>query len=123
MPVTTSGARTAVSLRSRCRFRSPRRCLASAPAPLNSAAASAAAARRHYDGLAWVRTRQEAVDQGWFGGPLTDEVASRLGDVVIAPREHVAVLDPSDPGEQWMRCRHGSLTPEEMLVPLLASRG
>lgn len=83
----------------------------------------AAAARRHYDGLGWVRTRQEAVDQGWFGGPLTDEVASRLGDVVIAPRQRVAVLDPADPGEQWMRSRHGSLTPEEMLVPLLASRG
>jgi hypothetical protein len=80
------------------------------------------AAHRHYDGLAWVRTRQEAVDQGWFGGDLTEEVASRLGDVVIAPRQHVAVLDPGDPGEQWMRCRHGSLTPEEMLVPLLAGR-
>ncbi len=83
----------------------------------------ATAARRHYDGLGWVRTRQEAFDQGWFGGPPTDEVASRLGDVVIAPRERVAFLDPADPGEQWMRCRHGSLTPEEMLVPLLASRG
>lgn len=83
----------------------------------------AAAARRHYDGLAWVRTRQEAAGEGWFGGPLTETVASRLGDVVIAPRQHVAILDPADPGEQWMRCRHGSLTPEEMLVPLLASRG
>jgi predicted AlkP superfamily pyrophosphatase or phosphodiesterase len=83
----------------------------------------AEAARRHYSGLGWVRTRQEAVDEGWFGGPLSEEVASRLGDVVLAPRQHVAVLDPSDPGEQWMRCRHGSLTPEEMLVPLLASRG
>ena len=81
------------------------------------------AARRHYGDLGWVRTRQEAVDQGWFGGQPTDEVASRLGDVVIAPRRHVAVLDPADPGEQWMRCRHGSLTPEEMVVPLLASRG
>ncbi|HUR23496.1 MAG TPA: alkaline phosphatase family protein [Acidimicrobiales bacterium] len=83
----------------------------------------AAAARRQHGPLGWVRTRQEAVEEGWFGGPLTEEVASRLGDVVIAPREHVAVLDPADPGEQWMRCRHGSLTPEEMLVPLLASRG
>ncbi len=85
--------------------------------------ALAEAARRHYGGLAWVRTRAQAVEEGWFGGPLRPEVASRLGDVVIAPRQHVAVLDPSDPGEQWMRCRHGSLTPEEMLVPLLASRG
>ena len=80
------------------------------------------AAHRHYDRMAWVRTRDEAVAEGWFGGPLSPTVADRLGDVVIAPRELVAVLDPADPGEQWMRCRHGSLTPEEMLVPLLASR-
>jgi hypothetical protein len=83
----------------------------------------AAAAHRHYDDVAWIRTRDEAVAQGWFGGPLAPEVADRLGDVVIAPFQPVAVLDPADPGEQWMRCRHGSLTPAEMLVPLLASRG
>jgi len=76
-----------------------------------------------YDSLAWVRTRQEAVADGWFGGELDDRVADRLGDVVIAPWAPVAVLDPADPGEAWMRCRHGSLTADEMLVPLLASRG
>ncbi|HEX2118682.1 MAG TPA: alkaline phosphatase family protein, partial [Acidimicrobiales bacterium] len=83
----------------------------------------AEAAHRHYDAVAWVRTRDEAVAEGWFGGPLSPEVADRLGDVVIAPREPIAVLDPADPGEQWMRCRHGSLTVAEMLIPLLASRG
>jgi len=83
----------------------------------------AQAAHHHYDGVAWVRTRDEAVAEGWFGGALAPHVARRLGDVVIAPRDHIAILDPGDPGEQWMRCRHGSLTPEEMLVPLLASRG
>ena len=81
------------------------------------------ATHRHYDEVAWVRTRDEAVEQGWFGGTLTPEVAERLGDVVVAPRGLLAVLDPADPGEQWMRCRHGSLSPAEMLVPLLASRG
>ena len=83
----------------------------------------AEAAHRHYDAVAWVRTRDEAVAEGWFGGSLSPEVADRLGDVVIAPREPIAVLDPADPGEQWMRCRHGSLTVAEMLIPLLASRG
>jgi hypothetical protein len=82
----------------------------------------AAAAHRHYGDVAWVRTREEAVAEGWFGGPLAPHVARRLGDVVVAPRELIALLDPADPGEQWMRCRHGSLTPEEMLVPLLAAR-
>lgn len=83
----------------------------------------AGAAHRHYDEVAWVRTRDEAIAEGWFGGALTPEVAERLGDVVVAPRDLIAVLDPADPGEQWMRCRHGSLTSAEMLVPLLASRG
>jgi len=83
----------------------------------------AAAAHRHYDDVAWVRTLDEAVAEGWFGGALRPQVAARLGDVVLASREPVAFLDPADPGEQWMRCRHGSLTSAEMLVPLLASRG
>ncbi len=82
-----------------------------------------AAAHRHYDGVAWVRARAEAVAEGWFGGPLAPHVAERLGDVAIVARDAIALLDPADPGEQWMRCRHGSLTPAEMLVPLLASRG
>jgi hypothetical protein len=84
--------------------------------------ALAAAAHRHYDDVAWVRTRDEAAAEGWFGGGLSERFAHRLGDVVIAPHEPVAVLDPADPGEQWMRCRHGSLTAAEMLVPLLAGR-
>jgi len=85
--------------------------------------AMAATAHRLYDDVAWVRTRSEAEAEGWFGGPLSPRVAHRLGDVVIAAREPIAVLDPADPGEQWMRCRHGSLTAAEMQVPLLAGRG
>jgi predicted AlkP superfamily pyrophosphatase or phosphodiesterase len=88
-----------------------------------SAEELADAAHRRYDDVAWVRTRDEAAAEGWFGGPLRPELAGRLGDVVIAPHQPLAVLDPADPGEQWMRCRHGSLTAAEMLVPLLASRG
>jgi len=84
--------------------------------------ALAEATHRHYDGVAWVRTRREAVAEGWFGGELSERVAHRLGDVVIAAREPIAMLDPADPGEQWMRCRHGSLTRAEMLVPLVAAR-
>jgi len=84
--------------------------------------ALAQAVHRHYDGVAWIRTREQAVSDGWFGGQLSDRFAHRLGDVVIATRDPVAVLDPADPKEQRMRCRHGSLTAAEMLVPLLGSR-
>lgn len=69
--------------------------------------------------VAWVRTREQVVDEGWLGGEPVPEVADRLGDVVIVPFEPTAVLDPADTGEQRLVSRHGSLTPDEMWVPLL----
>ena len=78
-------------------------------------------ARDLYCAQAWVRERDEAVAEGWFGGPLSSDAATRLGDVVLAPFEPVAFLDPGDVGEVKLRSRHGSLTSAEMLVPLLAA--
>ena len=69
---------------------------------------------------AWVRTREEVVDGGWFGGPLAPHVAERLGDVALVAREAVAFLDPADTGETRLAARHGSLTAAEMYVPLVA---
>ena len=43
-----------------------------------------------------------------------------LGDVVLAPFVPTAFLDPADTGELRLLARHGSLTPEEMLIPLLS---
>lgn len=80
----------------------------------------AATARHSADG--WVRSREQAVAAGWFGGPLAPEVESRLGDVVLAAHRPVAFVDPNDTGEVRLVSRHGSLTPEEMLVPLVATR-
>ncbi|MGI9033908.1 MAG: alkaline phosphatase family protein [Acidimicrobiales bacterium] len=81
----------------------------------------ATAARRHHGHQAWVRTRDEAIEEGWFGGELQPQVESRLGDVVLAAREPVAFLDPADTGAVKLRSRHGSMTPAEMLVPLLGA--
>jgi predicted AlkP superfamily pyrophosphatase or phosphodiesterase len=78
-------------------------------------------ARSLYGTQAWVREREEAVAEGWFGGPLSSDATTRLGDVVLAPHEPVAYLDPADVGEVKLRSRHGSLTSAEMLVPLLAA--
>jgi hypothetical protein len=69
-------------------------------------------ARELYSGQAWVRERDEAVAEGWFGGALSSDATTRLGDVV---------LDPADVGEVKLRSRHGSLTSAEMFVPLLAA--
>ena len=78
------------------------------------------AARTHHGDQAWVRTRDDAVAAGWFGGVPAPEVLGRLGDVVIAARDDVAFLDPADTGEVTLVSRHGSLTPAEMRVPLVA---
>jgi hypothetical protein len=85
----------------------------------------ALAARAHetYGDEAWVWTAEELIDGGFFGGPLRPEVRSRLGDVAIVPFAPVAYLDPADQGDAMLVCRHGSLTPDEMWVPLLASGG
>ena len=76
-------------------------------------------AKAAHGDVAWVRTRDEVVADGWLGG--TGGVAPEwLGDVVLAPFEATGFVDPADPGEIRLRSRHGSLTAAEMLVPLLA---
>lgn len=72
-----------------------------------------------YGEVAWVMTREEVVEAGWFGGPLRPDVQRRLGDVALIARAPVAFNDPADPGELTLASRHGSLTREEMWVPLL----
>jgi Type I phosphodiesterase / nucleotide pyrophosphatase len=69
---------------------------------------------------AWVRTRDQMVDEGWFGGPLSKDIAGRLGDVALVAHAPVAFLDPADTGETRLMGRHGSLTPDEMAVPFVA---
>jgi len=76
-------------------------------------------ALRRYEGVAWVRTRREVIDEGWLGGVPSAEVERRLGDVALVPFEPVAFIDPADTGESRLVCRHGSLTTAEALVPLL----
>lgn len=77
------------------------------------------AAESLYGHEAWIRTREQIEDEGWFGGSLRPEIARRLGDVAIVARGPVAFLDPADTGETRLMARHGSLTAAEMFVPLL----
>ncbi len=80
----------------------------------------AAAARGAFGHLAWVRTAEEMVEDGWLGGEPVPAVADRLGDVALVPFEPTAFLDPADIGELRLVARHGSLTAAEMYVPVLA---
>ncbi|MEZ5320520.1 MAG: alkaline phosphatase family protein [Microthrixaceae bacterium] len=81
-----------------------------------------AAAIEHHADVAWIRSRQECIDEGWFGPHVTAEAASRLGDVAIVPFEPIAFEEPTDTGPYKLVGRHGSLTPDEVLVPLLVAR-
>jgi hypothetical protein len=68
-----------------------------------------------------VLTRDEAFARGWFGD-VAPGVRPRIGDVVVAARGTTAVLSSRDfPYEARLVGMHGSLTPEEMLVPVLVS--
>jgi len=72
----------------------------------------------------WVFSREQVIDERLLGPVApTPEIARRIGDVVVAAREPVAFDDPRNPGESRLVSGHGSLTPDEMLVPLLAARG
>ncbi len=67
-----------------------------------------------------VLTRDEAVGRGWFG-PVDAAVRPRLGDVVVACRDDFAVVSSATfPYEAQLVGLHGSLTPAEMLIPVLA---
>jgi predicted AlkP superfamily pyrophosphatase or phosphodiesterase len=80
-------------------------------------------ATRHHAHEAWVMTRQQVIDDGWFGPTVTEAARHRLGDVALVARDLVAFHDPDDTGPYVLVGRHGSLTSAEMLVPLLAVRG
>lgn len=72
----------------------------------------------------WVVSGQEAIQAGWFGPTVDERVRGRIGDVVAAARDEVAVVaSRREPGESAMVGLHGSMTPAEQLVPLLQVRG
>ncbi len=81
-----------------------------------------AAAGRHGD-QAWVITRDQMIADGWLGPEVTDRARSRLGDVALVAKGTLAFFDPDDSGPFQLISRHGSLTPPEMRVPLLAAYG
>ncbi|MFT4080984.1 MAG: alkaline phosphatase family protein [Nocardioides sp.] len=68
-----------------------------------------------------VITRATAIERGWFG-EVTAPVLPRLGDVIVAARGDHAVMSTSRfRYETTLIGLHGSLTPDEMLIPLLVS--
>ncbi len=78
------------------------------------------AATEEFGDTAWVMHRDDLIAAGWFGPSVSPPIAGRLGDVALVAREPVSYHDPDDSGPFELICRHGSLTPAEAYVPLLA---
>ncbi|MDT9683766.1 alkaline phosphatase family protein [Streptomyces sp. TRM76323] len=71
----------------------------------------------------WVAGRDEAIAAGWFGPHVDERVLGRIGDVVAAAHDDVALTASlAEPHESAMAGMHGSMTAAEQLVPLLEVR-
>jgi Type I phosphodiesterase / nucleotide pyrophosphatase len=72
---------------------------------------------------AWVLTREEAIDGGWFG-PVPDDHRDRIGEVVVICLDRTVVLAAGwePPSIASLVAFHGSVTAAEMTVPLLIAR-
>jgi predicted AlkP superfamily pyrophosphatase or phosphodiesterase len=82
------------------------------------------AASALFSDRAWCFTRDRLIDEGWLGPRApSPEVRRRIGDVVLAAHAPIGFVDPNNPGEGLLRSGHGSLTSDEMLVPLVAAAG
>lgn len=82
-------------------------------------AATLAAWREAEGERAWVITREEAVEAGWFG-PVDAEVLPRIGDILVAARRGVVYYDGRGTGglAGSMIGQHGSWSTDETQVPL-----
>jgi len=76
--------------------------------------------RERLDARAWVLSRDEAVGHGLFGA-VSERVLPRIGDVIVAMRDNFAIVDSRTARPKLLALLglHGSLTPEEMAIPLL----
>ena len=64
------------------------------------------------------RLRDEAIEEGWFG-KVEPSIGLRIGDVLVALQGDWSIMTLTRPGEFTLVGQHGSLTAEEMCVPLL----
>lgn len=90
----------------------------------HGAAAEVLAAWRETLGdTAWSVSREQAIDEEWFG-PMDAHLAGRVGDVISAARDSWAVVATvTEPRESALIGMHGSLTRADQWIPLLTYRG
>ncbi|WP_308464729.1 alkaline phosphatase family protein [Rathayibacter soli] len=92
-------------------------------ADASEAEAAALAARwTHVEGhRAWVATRAQAIEAGWFGANVDPAIVPRIGHLLIAARGRIAYYDSRTATKQSLAMigQHGSFTVEELAVPLI----
>ncbi len=74
----------------------------------------------HAPGWFVVVDSAEALDAGLMGRPVADESYARAGELLVLPTGNHA-LQQAEPPTRLLG-RHGGLTPDEMLVPLIGAR-
>ena len=69
---------------------------------------------------AWVGTREEAIESGWYGR-VDRAFADRIGDVVLVCQDDWALMTPTfdPPSVSKLVAMHGSMTEAEMAIPLI----
>jgi hypothetical protein len=72
---------------------------------------------------AWVRTREQVIDEGWFGD-VPPEHCDRIGEIVVMCRGRTVALATGwePPVVASLIAHHGSVTAAEMTIPLLLAR-
>ncbi|WP_237223770.1 alkaline phosphatase family protein [Rothia nasisuis] len=70
---------------------------------------------------AWVIDTEYLYENGYFGPVISDTARARIGDIIVATREPIALYDMRHYKPQALNMvgQHGSLTSEETQVPLL----
>lgn len=73
--------------------------------------------RHELQSRAEIFTRQEVLDRRLYliGD---DDLAERVGDIVVLPTHDYMLTSVTDPRTSHLRGQHGGLTPAEMLIPL-----
>jgi len=65
-------------------------------------------------------SRIEAVNQGFFGGPVTERNLERVGDLIAVAQGQMILVEPEREEVQLsMVGHHGGITPAEIEIPLL----
>ena len=79
-------------------------------------------ATQFHSDVDWVVSKEQTLDEGWFGPKVLPAALDRLGDVALVAREPIAFEDVADTGPFVLQGRHGSMTSAEVMVPLLIAR-